>query len=286
LNLSDGGHIENLAVYELLRRRCKFIVCVDGGMEPGMECEDLMRLERYAAIDLGIRMHYGLADLVLQPNGNSRAYGVLVKIDYNPPKNETERLDRKCDAEWGWMLFIKLAMIVYGPGFVMDYKRQYPSFPHESTSDQIYDEAQFEAYRAFGEVAGESLFTQDIIEGWNAGNVEEWFKVLASNLLPDNDEVFSSGKKRPKLPRRDFASLGSAGGARRRKSAPICLSPSNALERAPSPMRKTPRAGRNASAFDTPPKRPTPEASPGLMNWPLPSLRSRAPPGRVRSLMK
>jgi hypothetical protein len=80
------------------------------------------------------------------------------------------------------------------------------------TSDQIYDEAQFEAYRALGEVAGESFFTQDIIEGWNAGNVDEWFKPLASNLLPDNDEVFSSRKKRPKLPRRDFASLGSAGG--------------------------------------------------------------------------
>jgi hypothetical protein len=82
------------------------------------------------------------------------------------------------------------------------------------TSDQIYDEAQFEAYRALGEVAGESFFTQDIIEGWNAGNVDEWFKPLASNLLPDNDEVFSSRKKRPKLPRRDFASLGSAGGGR------------------------------------------------------------------------
>jgi Domain of unknown function (DUF4062) len=71
------------------------------------------------------------------------------------------------------------------------------------------------------------------------------------------------------------ASIGRSGGSakrpatlRRRKSAPICLSPSNALARAPSPMRKTPRAGRNASAFDTPPKRPTPEASPGLMNWP------------------
>src|SRR5262249_42054666 len=28
LNLSDGGHIENMAVYELLRRRCKYIICV------------------------------------------------------------------------------------------------------------------------------------------------------------------------------------------------------------------------------------------------------------------
>ena len=66
LNLSDGGHIENLAVYELLRRRCKFIVCIDGGQEPGMECADLIRLQRYAEIDLGIRMEYDLSDLQFQ----------------------------------------------------------------------------------------------------------------------------------------------------------------------------------------------------------------------------
>ena len=34
LNVSDGGHIENMGLYELLRRRCKFIVCVDGGADP------------------------------------------------------------------------------------------------------------------------------------------------------------------------------------------------------------------------------------------------------------
>ncbi len=81
VNLSDGGHIENLAVYELLRRQCKFIVVADAGMEPKMECADLMRLQRYAAIDLGIRMHFDPTDLTLLPTSYSRAYAVLVKID-------------------------------------------------------------------------------------------------------------------------------------------------------------------------------------------------------------
>ena len=192
LNLSDGGHIENLAAYELLRRRCKFIVCVDGGWEPGMECEDLMRLERYAAIDLGIKMHYDLTDLMLQPNGHSRAYGVMVKIDYNPPANEAERRGRKPEnAEWGWMLYLKLAMVGYGPGYVMDYKRQNPDFPHETTADQVYDEGQFEAYRALGEAAAESFFTAELAgNGGQPQNVAAWFTSLVSALLPDNDEVF------------------------------------------------------------------------------------------------
>jgi hypothetical protein len=191
LNLSDGGHIENLACYELLRRKCKFIVCIDGGMEPSMVCEDLMRLERYAAIDLGIRMHYDVADLKLQSNGYSKAYGTLVKIDYNPPATATERARRKSeDAEWGWMIYIKLAMIGYGPGYMMDYKRQNPGFPHESTGDQIYDEAQFEAYRSLGESAAESLFTAPDISGETDLDLDEWFGALASTILPDNDEAF------------------------------------------------------------------------------------------------
>ena len=191
LNLSDGGHIENLAVYELLRRRCKFIVCVDGGMEPEMQCEDLMRLERYAAIDLGIKMHYDIEDLKLQANGYSRAYGVMVKIDYAPPKDEAERRARKPEeAQWGWMLYLKLAMVGYGPGYVMDYKRQHPAFPHESTGDQVYDEAQFEAYRALGEAAAESFFTEELIDGGKPETVAVWFQALVSALLPDNDEVF------------------------------------------------------------------------------------------------
>ena len=191
LNLSDGGHIENLAAYELLRRRCKFIVCVDGGAEPGMECEDLMRLERFAAIDLGIKMHYDISDLRLQANGYSRAYGVLVKIDYNPPQDETARGARKPEAaEWGWMLYVKLAMVGYGPGYVMDYKRQHPDFPHQSTAEQIYDEGRFEAYRALGEAAAESFFTEELVAGGTPENVAAWFTSLVSALLPDNDEVF------------------------------------------------------------------------------------------------
>ena len=162
-----------------------------------MECVDLIRLERYAAIDLGITMHYDLSDLMLQSNGFSRAYGVLVKIDYSPPVNEADREARSAaEAEWGWMLYLKLAMVGYGPGYVMDYKRENPGFPHQSTGDQLYDEAQFEAYRALGEAAAESFFTSEVIgEGPpNPGMVRDWFQRLASNLLPDNDEAMELKK--------------------------------------------------------------------------------------------
>ncbi len=96
LNISDGGHIENLAAYELIRRRLKYIVCVDGGMDGAMTCADLNRLQRLVAIDFGYRLDFDSTDLQLV-NGYSTNYGMLVKIDYTPDVTgsgqETARLD-------------------------------------------------------------------------------------------------------------------------------------------------------------------------------------------------
>ncbi len=189
VNLSDGGHIENLAAYELLRRQCKFIICVDAGMEPGMECADLMRLQRYASIDFGIQIHFDPTDLTLLPTSYSRAYAILVKIDYAPGQAKP---GRETSDQLGWMLYLKLAVTGTEPRHILDYRRQNPAFPHQTTGDQFYDEAQFESYRALGECAAESLFRDEII-GKNASNnlkVQDWFQHLANSLLSDNDEVF------------------------------------------------------------------------------------------------
>jgi len=192
VNLSDGGHIENLAAYELLRRQCKFIVCVDAGMEPGMECADLMRLQRLAEIDFGIRMHFDPGDLSLLPTRYSRAYAILVKIDYAP--NETAP-GRQTSDKLGWMLYLKLAVTGIEPRHVLDYRRQNPEFPHQTTGDQFYDEAQFESYRSLGECAAESLFREEIIGNASSCKkvgIGEWFKSLAGSLLSDNDEVLDN----------------------------------------------------------------------------------------------
>lgn len=185
LNLSDGGHIENLALYELLRRRCKFIVAVDAGMEPGMECADLMLAQRYAEIDLSVRLELDVADLALDKSRRSRAYAVFGKIHY-PHRPGTGANDL------GWLLYLKLACTGEEPGYVTDYQRQNPDFPHQTTADQIYDEAQFEAYRRLGECAAESLFREELTAGRDIRTLRGWFQALADNLLPDNDPAFDA----------------------------------------------------------------------------------------------
>ncbi len=58
LNISDGGHIENLAVYELLRRRCRLIIAVDAGADPDFAFSDLENLTIRARNELGVDIRF------------------------------------------------------------------------------------------------------------------------------------------------------------------------------------------------------------------------------------
>ena len=80
------------------------------------------------------------------------------------------------------------------PAYVTDYRRTNPDFPHQSTGDQFFDEAQFEAYRMLGECAAENLFRDELLGETAPETLHEWFQLLANNLLPDNDPVFTKEK--------------------------------------------------------------------------------------------
>ena len=56
--LSDGGHFENLGLYEMVRRRCRLIVVIDAGCDPDFAFEDLGNAVRKIYIDLGIRIQF------------------------------------------------------------------------------------------------------------------------------------------------------------------------------------------------------------------------------------
>jgi hypothetical protein len=197
INLSDGGHIENLGAYELVRRKLKFIVCVDGGMDASMDCADLNRLQRLVAIDFGYRIDFDTTDLKLIDKFSTN-YGMLVKIDYTP---QTDNVALK---ELGWMLYIKLAMLGTESNYILDYRRENPLFPHQSTADQFFDEAQFEAYRKLGEIAAQSfLSTQFDTESVN--DFREWFQKLACYLLRDTDPVYHASERAPNI---QLASVG------------------------------------------------------------------------------
>lgn len=58
LNISDGGHIENLGIYELLRRRCKLIIAVDAEADPQFSFEAFQNLTIRARNELGLEIRF------------------------------------------------------------------------------------------------------------------------------------------------------------------------------------------------------------------------------------
>ena len=56
--LSDGGHFDNLGIYEMIRRRCRYILVVDADADEKFDFEDLARSVRFAAIDLDAKIEF------------------------------------------------------------------------------------------------------------------------------------------------------------------------------------------------------------------------------------
>lgn len=182
LFLTDGGHIENSGVYELLRRRCRYIVAVDAGSDAINTFGTLATLSRHARIDLGVELDWQLDDLRVDvETGLSPAHAVLTRVVYpaiaSEPKQE------------GLLLLIKLSVTGDEGEIIRAYKEANPDFPIQSTADQVFDQAQFENYRRLGVHATESLFAKTLIgdlpiDPKMPANVGAWLNALARTLRP------------------------------------------------------------------------------------------------------
>ncbi len=171
LNVSDGGHIENLGIYELLRRRCKFVIAIDGEADPDLSFGGLLTLTQLAKIDLGVAIEPDLTDLRTDSEGMGRSHFGLSRIEYP-------------GGEYGLLLYIKSSLTGNESEFLKKYRAENPAFPHQSTAQQLFSETQFEAYRALGEHIAEDLFRPDLVGRWKTNlPVREWFGRLSANLL-------------------------------------------------------------------------------------------------------
>ena len=155
--LSDGGHFENLGVYELLRRRCKLIVASDASADARFSFEDLANLVHKARADLRIEIDADAADIrpTIDPGGvigTSKISHLIAEITYPPDPSATVLA-----TETGWLVYVKSSLPPKLPADVENYRWTRPGFPHQSTADQWFDETQFEAYRRLGLEIGRAL---------------------------------------------------------------------------------------------------------------------------------
>ena len=174
--LTDGGHIENLGIYELLKRGCQLIVAIDAEADPTLAFPSLIRLERYARIDLGVRIDLPWPEIASRSRAVDRAVANNRAIaNQHGPHCAIGRILYP-DGSEGILLYVKSSLSGDEPDYVLDYKRRNPSFPHETTGDQFFSEEQFEAYRALGFHAvdhcfGDARESIPIAAEWRASGV-------------------------------------------------------------------------------------------------------------------
>lgn len=149
--LSDGGHFENLALYEMVRRRCRYIIVLDGGADPTYNYEDLGNALRKIRIDMKIAIE--IEEPFLVPLSKPENRCAVARINY-------QALDP--DLEDGYLIYIKPVVLGNEPPDVTSYKAANTDFPHQSTGDQWFDESQTESYRMLGLC---SVF--DILKRWD-----------------------------------------------------------------------------------------------------------------------
>ncbi|MEK6321256.1 MAG: patatin-like phospholipase family protein [Acidobacteriota bacterium] len=169
--LSDGGHFENLAIYEMVLRRCHHIVVSDGSQDPECAFDDLGAALRKIRIDMGVPITIGKIIIYSRKSDKLGKYCAVGKIRYSEVDGGGPEND-------GTLIYIKPAICGGEPADVFNYAQQSKLFPHESTGDQFFSETQFESYRMLGLHS-----IQQISEGWTGATLEEWAHQLSTVYL-------------------------------------------------------------------------------------------------------
>ena len=201
--LSDGGHFENLGLYEMVRRRCRFIVVSDAGCDPDYQFDDLGNAVRKISLDLGVPIEFrGLGHLKTRANDEEREQCCEEKTknaktdeENEPPFHAIGLIDyAKADdgGEPGIILFIKAGYHrdrIFNVG-VRNYAVANADFPHQSTGDQFFGEAQFESYRALGFEIADDLLNRTIEHIPNPSKpqlselIERWHQDFVATPIP------------------------------------------------------------------------------------------------------
>jgi Patatin-like phospholipase len=166
--LSDGGHFENLGLYELVKRRCKFIIACDADSDAAYNFGDLGNAIRKCREDFGVEIEMKTSCLIpeVHSEGNKS-----IGLDGNSLEASSEKFSK-----WHWALgtihykfldpsedegilvYLKTSITGDEPVDVLNYRREHADFPHQSTIEQWFSESQFESYRRLGQHVVEKLF--------------------------------------------------------------------------------------------------------------------------------
>ncbi|PWC54602.1 patatin-like phospholipase family protein [Azospirillum sp. TSO22-1] len=164
--LSDGGHFDNLGIYEMVRRRCRLILVSDAGCDPACGFEDLGNAVRKCMIDQNVGIEFQPVRIA--------ARGKDDKADKDAVAFAVGTI-RYPEGGKGMILYIKPTYLPDLPLDVQAYALANKDFPHQSTGDQWFSESQFESYRGLGLETMKQLF-----KGKPTGTLDQFFGAFAA----------------------------------------------------------------------------------------------------------
>jgi hypothetical protein len=182
--LSDGGHFENLGIYEMVRRRCRVIVVSDAGCDPEYGFDDLGNALRKIWIDLGVRIDFvGLDRLKKRFKRRptpalDQPYWAVGRIRYH---------NADSTGEDGYLLYVKAGLHGTECMDVLSYAATHKEFPHENTANQFFTESQFESYRALGFDIAYKMLCYAEREGRYAAATQDKRQAIAAQAINDFD---------------------------------------------------------------------------------------------------
>jgi hypothetical protein len=162
LYVTDGGHYENLGLVELLRRRCRYIWCLDASGEQQDGFSTIAGATALAFNELGCRIE-------IDPAGDMGPVPLVTKqraaLGLKPVVKRTFSVgtifyDPQDPTDIGRLVAIKTGVPEDAPEGVTDfYQNDKKSFPCDTTLDQLYTSDRFDAYRSLGAFAASQALT-------------------------------------------------------------------------------------------------------------------------------
>jgi len=149
--LTDGGHFDNMGLYELVRRRCRYIVICDAEEDGDLQFGGIGMAIRKCRIDFGAEITLDVRPLA--HTGDTQfgsSHCVTGSIRYPEDPEDPDVL--------GTVVYIKSSLTGDEPSDIVNYKKEHPSFPHDTTANQWFTESQFESYRRLGHHVSYSVF--------------------------------------------------------------------------------------------------------------------------------
>lgn len=172
VDISDGGHFENLGIYELVRRRCRLIIAGDAECDPDLAFGSLGNAIRLCEVDFGAKIKIDVSSIRKdERTGRSRSHCAVGRIEY-------------ANGGIGDLIYIKASLLENENTAVLEYQSDHHDFPHESTADQFFKENQFESYRKLGYDSTKRTFRDSALKSVQDFDLEQFAQELTDTWTP------------------------------------------------------------------------------------------------------